>query len=110
MVATEVFEELQVTEVVITWVLPSEYVPVAVNCWVSPAGNVGVGVTAIETRVAGFTVSTAVLLVMPPEVAVIFELPTLRLVASPEALMEATAPLLEFQVAELVRSAVLPSV
>src|SRR5229473_6910939 len=110
MVATEVFEELQVTEVVITWVLPSEYVPVAVNCWVSPAGMVGVGVTAIETRVAGFTVRAAVLLVMAPEVAVMLELPVVRPVASPPLLIEATAPLLEFHVTEFVMSAVLLSV
>ena len=69
-----------------------------------------VGATAMETRAAGLTVNTTVLLVMPAEVAVILELPTLRPVATPLALMEATAPLLEFQVAELVRSAVLPSV
>lgn len=110
MVATEVFEEFQVTDVVITCVLPSEYVPVAVNCWVSPAASVGVGVTAMETRVAGLTVSAAVLLVMLPEAAVILVLPALRPVASPLVLMEATAPLLEFQVAELVIFAVLPSV
>ena len=36
MVATPVFEEAQVTEPVRFWVLPSEYVPVAVNCWVAP--------------------------------------------------------------------------
>src|SRR5438034_6164174 len=64
----------------------------------------------METRVGAVTVSTAVLLVMPPEVAVILELPTLRPVATPLALMEATAPLLEFQVTELVRSCVLLSV
>ena len=68
------------------------------------------GATAMETRAAGLTVSTAVLLVMLPDDAVILELPTLRAVATPLALMEATAPLLEFQVAELVRSTVLLSV
>ena len=31
-VATEVSDELQVTCVVISWVVPSEKVPVAVNC------------------------------------------------------------------------------
>ena len=36
MVATPVFEEAQVAEPVRFWVLPSEYVPVAVNCWVAP--------------------------------------------------------------------------
>ena len=68
------------------------------------------GVTAMETRVGAVTVSTAVLLVMPPEVAVILELPTPRPVATPLALIEATAPSLEFHVAEPVRSCVLLSV
>ena len=69
-----------------------------------------VGATAMETRAAGFTVSAAVLLVMPPEVAVMLEVPTLKPLATPLPLIEATAPLLEFQVAELVRSTVLLSV
>ena len=69
-----------------------------------------VGETVIEVRAAAITVSTAGLLVTLPEVAVIFELPTSRPVATPLASMEATAVLLEFQVAELVRSCVLLSV
>jgi len=31
-VATDVFDDLQVTWVVISWLVPSEYMPVAVNC------------------------------------------------------------------------------
>ena len=68
------------------------------------------GDMAIEVRAAAVTVSTAVLLVMPPEVAVMLELPTLRPVAMPLALIEATEVLLECQVTELVISAVLLSV
>jgi hypothetical protein len=37
MVATVVVAEAQVTWLVMFWVLPSEYVPVAVNCCVAPA-------------------------------------------------------------------------
>ena len=37
-VATDVLDELQVTCVVISWVVPSEYVPEAANCLVFPAG------------------------------------------------------------------------
>ena len=49
MVATEVFAEAQVTWVVRSCVELSEYVPVAVNCWVSPTGTFGLaGVTAID--------------------------------------------------------------
>ena len=36
-VAADVVDEVQVTCVVIFWVVWSEYVPVAVNCWVTPA-------------------------------------------------------------------------
>ena len=68
------------------------------------------GETAMETKAGAVTVSTAVLLVMPPEAAVILELPTLRAVAMPLALIEAATVLLEFQVAEFVRSCVLLSV
>ena len=45
------------TCVVISKLVPSEYVPEAVNCWVIPAGTLGVsGVTDIEDRVAEVTV------------------------------------------------------
>jgi hypothetical protein len=40
-VATDVLEELQVTWVVISWLVPSEYVPVAVSCWVNSRGMLG---------------------------------------------------------------------
>ncbi len=81
------------------------------NGCVRPLAIEGVlGVTAMETSVGAVTVSTAVLLVMLPEIAVMFEVPTPRPVVTPLALMEATALLLEFQVAELVRSCVLLSV
>ena len=46
MVATLVFDELQVAELVRFLVLPSLYLPVAVNCWPTPAATEGVpGVT-----------------------------------------------------------------
>jgi len=48
-VATDVLDELQVTCVVISWLVPSEYVPVAANCIVLPTGRLGLaGVTAME--------------------------------------------------------------
>ena len=47
-VAVAVLDELQVTCVVISWVVDSEYVPVAVNCWVAPTTILTVaGVTAV---------------------------------------------------------------
>ena len=53
-VATAVADELHAAELVRFCVLPSEYVPVAVNCCVPPSKTAGVaGVTAMETRLAG---------------------------------------------------------
>ena len=83
----------------------------AVNCWVSPLAMLGfVGVTAIDTSVAAVTVSVAVLLVTPLEVAVIAEVPVAIPVARPPVLMVATAGVAEFQAAVPVRLAVVPSV
>jgi hypothetical protein len=49
-VATDVSDEFQVTCVVISWVVPSEYVPKAVSCSVISAGTFGLaGVTYMET-------------------------------------------------------------
>ena len=53
MVATLLFEEVQVTAFVITTVLPSSNVAVATNCWVSPdVIDAVVGVTSIDFRLA----------------------------------------------------------
>jgi len=50
-VATEVLVEVQVTEVVRFCVLPSLYIPMAVNCCPVPAGMEGLaGVTEIDVR------------------------------------------------------------
>ena len=59
--AVELAEVDQVTDVVRLLVLASEYVPVAVNCWVSPDGRfVAGGVTAMARRTGVTTVITAV--------------------------------------------------
>jgi hypothetical protein len=109
--ATATLAEFQVAEFVRSCVLLSVYVPVAVNDCVSPlAIEALVGVTAMETSVGAVTVSTAVLLVMPFDRAVMFDVPTPSPVVTPLPVIEATAPLLEFQVAKLVRSCVLLSV
>jgi hypothetical protein len=82
-VATGTDEELHVTNDVIFCVVASEYVPVAVNCFVVPFAMLGlVGVTAIEDSVAFVTVRV----VVPetgPRVAVIVVGPTATDVASP---------------------------
>ena len=60
-VATDGLDEVQVTCVLISRLVPSEYEPVAANCWVLPAGTLGVsGVTDIEDKVALVTVRVAV--------------------------------------------------
>src|SRR4051812_30443795 len=52
--ATPVFAEFQVAELVRLAVVASEYVPVAVNCCVAPVKMVGfAGVTAIDVNVFG---------------------------------------------------------
>ena len=66
-VATLADEELQVTVEVRFCVLPSVYVPVAVNCCLVPSGMDGfAGVTPIETSAGGVTVTVAPALVTPP--------------------------------------------
>ena len=70
MVATEVFEEPQVTEFVRFCVLPSLYVPVAANCCVPPLAIDGfVGVTAIDDNTAAAVMVSVVEPVIEPEAA-----------------------------------------
>lgn len=55
---TDASAELQVACVVRSWVVLSEYVPVAVNCKVNPLATLWfAGVTEIELSVAAVTVS-----------------------------------------------------
>jgi hypothetical protein len=113
MAAIVAADDFQVTDVVRFCVEPSEYVPVAVNCLVVPSAMLGlVGVTAMDTSVAGVTVSVAVPETLP-DVAVIVVEPAATDVAlplEPEALlMVATAILDDFQVTAVVRSCVVLS-
>ena len=60
-VASDVSVEVQMTWVVISKLVPSEYMPKAVNCWVSPTGILGlIGVTDMEDRAPAVTVRIAV--------------------------------------------------
>ena len=103
-VAIVVLDELQVTCVVISRVVPSEYVPVAVNCWVAPAAMLGLaGVTAIEDRVAAVTVRVVFPEILP-EVAVMVAVPAATAVARPLLLTVATDVLDELQVTCVVIS------
>ena len=69
-VATEVFEELQVTEFVRFCVLPSLYLPVAVNCCVPPFAIDGfAGVTVIDESTTAAVTFRFVEPVTEPEAA-----------------------------------------
>jgi len=112
-VATPVLDELQVTDLVRFWLVLSEYVPVAVNCWLAPLAIFGfAGVTEIEMRVVGLIVREAVPRMLP-EAAMIVAVPASTDVASPcepaALLIVATPVLEELQVTELVRFWELPS-
>jgi len=107
-VATDVLDELQVTCPVRLKVDPSENVPVAVSCVLTPAGMLELAdVTAIDERVAEVTVRVAVPVVVPI-VAVMVTVPASTAVARPLSTI-ATSVLDELQVACVVTSPVLPS-
>jgi hypothetical protein len=103
-VATNVSDELHITCALISWLVKSEYVPVAVNCWVTPTGILGLaGVTAIEDRVAEFT-ERVVLPDLLPEVAVMLAVPAATAVAKPALLTVATNVFDELQMTCVVIS------
>ena len=82
-VAAEVVADAQVTWPVRSSVVPSERVPVAVNCWVSPLGRLGLaGVTAMDWSTGAVTVSTVESLI-PSSVALMFDVPCPTAVATP---------------------------
>jgi hypothetical protein len=111
-VSTLEFEEVQVTFPVTSFVVPSEYVPAALNCFFSPSAIVALpGITLIELR-RELPTASVVVLEIAAELALIVELPGTRALASPgvpETLMVATAGLDEVQVTVAVISRVLPS-
>jgi hypothetical protein len=81
-VATEPADEIHVAVAVRFCVVPSLYVPVAVNCSVYPAATDAMfGVTAIEVS-TGVTVSVAEPVILP-EVAVIVAVPAATPVVNP---------------------------
>lgn len=83
MVAAAGFEEVQTADALMSCVLLSLNVPVAVNCFVVPTAMLEfAGVTAIETRLAPVIVSDAVP-VTEPELAVIVATPVPTLVTRP---------------------------
>jgi len=107
-VAIDVSDEVQLTCVVISWLVPSEYVPVALNCMTDSRDmNRLAGVTVIKIRGTGVTVKVALpeipgVLVM--EVAVMVVVPAEAAVARPVLLTVATDGLDEVQVTCVVIS------
>ncbi len=109
MVDMRVFEELQETNPVISCVVLSENVPVAMNCWVLPRAMLELeGVTVIEVSTAGVTVSVAVLEKTPENEASMVVVPSETAVAKPFErallLMVATPVFEEIQVAHVVNA------
>jgi len=83
MVATAVFDELQVTDDVMFNVVPSEYVPVARNCCLPRLVMLGlIGVTVMDSRVADVIVKTVEPEILP-DAAVIVTEPVATAVANP---------------------------
>ena len=72
--ATVLGDVLHTTVLVMSWVVPSANVPVAVNCWTSPIGTVlFAGVTAMEVRGALLTVRVAEAEMLPEDAVMIEE-------------------------------------
>jgi hypothetical protein len=116
MVATTVFDELQITVDVRFCVVRSEYVPVAINCGFIPRATlVLTGVTPMDTSVAAVTVSVAVaaFAVAGSVAVIVIGPPTAFEVATPfepaVLLMVATAVFEDVQVTDDVRSCVVAS-
>jgi hypothetical protein len=108
-VLTPGVSELHSTVPVMFCVLPSVYVPVAVNACVVPSGTTGTaGVTAIETSTAGLTV-TVVEPLIAPDAAVTVVLPNSTLLATPCVLTVAMLESAMVQIAVFVTTRVLPS-
>lgn len=108
-VAVLVLVEAHVTADVRFCVLPSEYVPVAVNCSAVPSGiELFAGVTAIDCSVCAATVSVVEPLTLE-DVAVIFADPAAIAVASPPEAIVATTVFDDPHATVFVMSFVLPS-
>jgi hypothetical protein len=101
-VATAVFDDVQVTELVKSVVVPSCRIPIAVNCWVEPEEIDGlVGVIEMDARFA-VTTLTVVEPLIPSKVALMVADPEATPVTSPAELTVAIAMSEVDQLAELV--------
>jgi len=109
-VATPVLLDAHVTPDESVAVEPSVYVPVAVNCFVSPLATLGLaGVTAMLTSALAATVNTSAGLVTDPTFAVMFVVPVATVLAKPLELIVALLVLLDAHVTPDERVAVVLS-
>lgn len=109
-VTTLVLPEDQVTEVVMSELEPSEKMPVAIYCWVTPKAKLEfVAETLIDANDADVTV-TVLVPVITPNVAVMTEVPVVNVVTRPRdpatLLIVATAVVPDDQVTSLLISLV----
>ena len=108
-VVTDGDEELQVTPVDRSWLLPSLYVAVAVNCRLMPMPRVrSSGVTVMDTMLGAVTV-TLVDWETPANEAETVVDPAATAASNPLASIVAVAVEEELHVTRVVRSDVLPS-
>jgi hypothetical protein len=115
MVATVAASDVQLTDVVMFWVEPSVYRPVAVYCCVPPATTSALpGEMTMEASAAALTVIVAAGEEIALWVALMELVPLASAVARPldpgALLIEATEALLDDQLTCVVTSCVLPSV
>ncbi len=100
-VAISIRDELHVTWVLMSKLVPSENAPVAVNCWVIPAGALGMlelaGLRNRDIRVAEVTLRITIP-EMSPKAAVMMALPGLIPMTNPVLSTLATESLDELQV------------
>lgn len=106
-VALVVSEELQTTDDVTSWLVPSESAPVAINCCVVPLAMLAAaGDTCTDMTVAGVTVTTLDPLTLPNAAVIVTEpdpIPSAR----PVPLIVASVVSDELQVTDEVTFAVL---
>ena len=102
-------ELVQVTWLVRFWVVPSEKVPVRVNCWLKPAAKLApLGLMAMDWRVAEVTRTTA-LPVAEPKLAWMVIWPAAKPKTRPLASTVAADGMLLVQATEEVRLRMEPS-
>jgi hypothetical protein len=113
MLAAAEFPDVHCAELVMFCVLPSENVPVAMNCVVVPGAIDAVNGEIEIARNAALVTVTVALEEMPPEVAVTVAEPTPVAIASPKvpfALIATSDELPDVHCTDAVRFCVLPSV